>query len=84
MPQGLDVPIADHHIGFSADERRNQRGDISARVLIVAVRVDDEIGAELERRIDAGGKRCRKTAPVAKRDDVLHPRGPGDFHRRIG
>ena len=67
MPQGLDVPIADHHIGFPADERGNQRGDISACVLIIAVCVDDEIGAELERGINAGGDRAASPAACRPR-----------------
>ena len=64
MLQRLDVSIANDDVGFAADERRDERWNITARVLIVAIGVDDEIGAEFQGRVDAGRERGGKAAPA--------------------
>ena len=46
--------VADHHLGLAAEDRLHEDGDIFPAVLVVAVGVDDHVGAELERRVEAG------------------------------
>ena len=42
-----------------------------AGVLVVGVGVDDEVGARLERRVDAGRERRRQPLVAAQPDDVV-------------
>ena len=72
--------IADHHLRASADDRRNQAGDVAAGVLIVRIGVDDDVRAESQGGVDAGGECGRKSAMRLELQDVRRSR----FSRRVG
>ena len=54
-----------------------------ARVLVVGVGVDDEVGARLEARVDAGLERRRQPLVAAQPDDVVDAAGARDVRRPV-
>ena len=65
------------------DERREQQRDVRADVLVVGVGVDDEVGAELERGVDAGDERGGQALAAAEAHDVVHAVGARDVRRAV-
>ncbi len=55
-------PGADDHLGLARDNRRDQRRDAGRVVLVVGVGVHDHVGAEPERRLEAGHEGRREAA----------------------
>ena len=53
------------------EQRREQPAMSRAGVLVVGVGVDDEVGAELERRVDAGHERRGQALAAPEPDDVM-------------
>ena len=70
------------------EDRRDQLGDVAAVVLVVGVGVDDHVGAELERRVEAGleartrGPCCWSGARCGRRRARGRPRPCGRWSRR--
>jgi hypothetical protein len=54
--------IADHDLRRAPHDRRDELRDVGAGVLIVGVGVDDDVGAEAERGVDAGDERGGESA----------------------
>ena len=57
--------------------------DLVPGVLIVGVGVDDEVGAALERGVDAGGERRRQPLVPAQPDDVIDAGRARDIGRAV-
>ena len=55
----------------AVEQRLDQPRDVAARVLIVGVGVDDEVGAGLERGVDAGHERRGESLAPAEANDVM-------------
>ena len=53
------------------DDRRDQRGDVAAVVLVVGVGVDDHVGAELQARVEPGLEAVGQPLVVGQPDDVV-------------
>ena len=64
-------------------QRREQLRDLVARVLVVGVGVDDEVGAALERGVDAGRERRRQPLVAAQPDDVIDAARARDVRRAV-
>ena len=67
----VDLAVADHHVGFAAQDRGHELGDVGALVLVVGVGVDDHVGAELQARVQARLKRRCQALVVGQPDDVV-------------
>ena len=61
----VGLAVADHHVGVAGEDRRHELGNVAAVVLVVGVRVDDDVGAEFQRGIEAGLER-RCESPVVR------------------
>ena len=69
---GVDLAVADHHVGLAAQDRRHQLGDVAPVVLVVGVGVDDHVGAELEAGIEPRLEARGQPLVVGELDDVVH------------
>ena len=58
-------------------------GDIAAVVLVVAVRIDDQVGAEHQAAVDARGKGMAQAAIAAEAENVVGPVLLGHFGRAV-
>ena len=78
------LAVADHHVGPAGEDRRHQLRDVLAAVLVVGVGVDDHVGAQLQRRIEAGLEGGREPLVVGQPDDVLDPVLARHLDRAVG
>ena len=78
------LAVADHHVGVAGEDRRHELRDVAAEVLVVGVGVDDDVGAELQRGVEAGLE-GRGQAPVVRQPhDVVDAVLARDLHRAVG
>ena len=68
----MHLTIADDHVGAPVEYRLDQIGNVGARVLVVAVGVDDHVGAELEAGVEARLEAGCKATVVGQSDDVVN------------
>jgi hypothetical protein len=61
--QRPDAPVPDHQLRALLDDRRDQRRDIGRAVLIVGVRVDDDVRTRAHRGFESRSE-CRGKPPV--------------------
>ena len=80
----LDLAVADHHVGVAGDDRRDELGDVGPVVLVVGVGVDDHVGAELQRRVQARLEARRQALVVGQADDVVDAVLARDLDRAVG
>ena len=78
------VAVADHHVGVAGDDRRDQRGDVVGRVLVVGVGVHDDVGAELEAGVEAGLEGEGQALVVGELHDVVDAELLGDLDGAVG
>ena len=71
---------------MSASRRRSARPaqDVRAAVLVVGVGVDDDVGAELQRGVQAGLEARGQALVVRQADDVVDAVRAGDLDRAVG
>jgi hypothetical protein len=62
----------DHEIGLAFQDRPDELLDVCAVVLVVGVRVDDDVRAALQARFEAEHEGLGEAAVVAEAHDVLH------------
>ena len=79
----VDLAVADDHVGAALHDRRDELGDVVAGVLVVAVGVDDDVGAELQARVEAGLEARREALVVRQPDDVVDAAGARDLDRPV-
>ena len=60
-----------------------QQRDVAAGVLVVGVGVDDVVGAQLERGVDAGSEGRGQPLAAAEADHVVDAAGAGDLGRAV-
>ena len=77
----LRSPIDD--VGLAAEERLEQPRDVAARVLIVGVGVDDEVGAELQAASMPARERRGQALPPAKPEHVSDAVRARDLRRAV-
>ena len=84
----LDLPVADHHVGPPGEDRRDEARDLGGAVLVVGVGVDDHVGAQLQRGVEAGLEGGGEALVVGQPDEVVgavlrgRPRPWGRWSRR--
>ena len=66
-----DRAVADHHVSLAREDRRHELRYVTRVVLVVGVRVDDHVGAELERRVEPRLERGREPLVVRQAHDVV-------------
>ena len=54
MLDTVDLAVADHIVGLAGQDRRDQPWNLAAWILMVAVGVDDDVGAQAQRGVDPG------------------------------
>ena len=62
----------------------DELGDVGAVVLVVGVGVDDHVGAELERRVEAGLEAVGQALVVRQPDDVVDAVRARDLDGAVG
>jgi hypothetical protein len=75
----VDLAVADDHVGFAGDYRRNELFDVGTVVLVVSVGVDDDVSAKLERGIKACLEPCCKPFVRCEPNDVVNAAGSSDL-----
>ena len=65
------------------ENRPNQRGDVVGAVLVVGVRVDDDVGSAREARFEADPERLGQPEVPAQANDVVDAGGARDLDRAI-
>ena len=78
------LAVADDHVGRAGDDRLDELEDVRPVVLVVGVGVDDHVGAELERRVQARLEAVRQPLVVGQPDDVVDAVGDRDLDGAIG
>ncbi len=71
MGEARGLAVADDDVGRAVEDRPHEARDVGAGVLVVAVGVDDDIGAEPEAGVDAGAEGARQALVVLVADDVV-------------
>jgi hypothetical protein len=79
-----DVPVADDHVGLVGQDRRDQLRQVVGAVLVVGIRVDDHVGAELQSRVEPRLERDGKPLVRMEADDVVDPVLARDLRRAVG
>ena len=78
------LAVADHHVGPVLENRRDQLRDVVGAVLVVGVGVDDHVGAELQRGVEAGLERDGEALVLREAHDVVDAVGAGDLDGAVG
>ena len=81
---GLDLAVADHHVGLAGQDRLDEAEDVRPVVLVVGVRVDDHVGAELQRGVQAGLEARGEALVVGQAHDVVDAVGARHLHGAVG
>jgi hypothetical protein len=71
MADPVRLTITDHDIGGAVEDRSDQLRNVGAGILIVAIRVDDDVGTPLEAGVDANDERARKAQIALVAHDVI-------------
>ena len=80
----IDPAVADDHVGLAGEDRRDELDDVGAAVLVVGIGVDDDVGAELERGVEARLEGRREALVVGQPDDVVDALLAGDVDGAVG
>ena len=67
----VGAAVADDDVGAALEDRCDEAGDVGAAVLVVGVGVDDDVGAEAEAGVDAGGVGDGEAAVAREAEDVV-------------
>jgi phosphatidyl-myo-inositol dimannoside synthase len=70
---------SDHDLGFAGEDRSSNCRDVPAEVLVIRIRVDDDICSEKQAGLDAGHKSLGKAAIHGVPHDMVNPQLPSDF-----
>jgi hypothetical protein len=71
------LAVADRHVRLAAEDRRDEARYVRRGVLVVGVGVDDDVGAELQARVEAGHEAAGETLVPGKAQDVIGSIGEG-------
>ncbi len=61
----------------------NKARDLVTGILVVGVGIDDDVGPQLQRRVDARGEGARQSLVGSEPDDVLNAQLPGNAARLV-
>ena len=76
-------PSPDDDVRASRKDRRDERGDVGCAVLVVRVRVHNDVRAELKGGLQARHVRARQSLVPFEADDVIHAAAARHFHRIV-
>ena len=65
------------------DYRGHQRWDVIGAILVICIRVDDDVSPQFEAGLKPCHERPGKSLIRDMAANVIHPRSPGNFHRAI-
>ncbi len=80
----IGLAVTDDDVRPTGQDGRDDTRDVLAAVLVVGIGVDDHVGAQAERGVDAGGERRGEPAVVGKAHDVVHSELHRPFARSVG
>ena len=80
----VDLAVGDDDVGPPLDDRPDEVGDPLLRVLVVAVGVDDDVGAELEGVVDAVLEGAGQPLVAGVPHEVRDAERAGDLDRPVG
>ncbi|OPZ67140.1 MAG: hypothetical protein BWY83_02694 [bacterium ADurb.Bin478] len=83
MLDGAGIAVADHQISLMRQNRPHQLGDIFARILVIGVGVDNQIRAQPQTGVQAGGKAGGQSLIAIQAHDMVNAQLPRDLHRFI-
>lgn len=83
MLNRVRLSVADYDIRRTIQNGSAQGWNFFPRILIVAVRIDDNVGTEIKTSVYAGSKCTRQAAPYLVTNDIIDPRLPGDLGRPV-
>ena len=72
------LAVAHDHVGAAFEDRAHERRDVGGAVLVVGVRVDDDVRAELQGGVDARLEARREALVVGQADEVVDAVLTGD------
>jgi hypothetical protein len=79
-----DRPGADDVVRRPVEDRRHELRDVGRTVLVVRVRVHDDVGAEAQAGVHAGHEDLRQSAVALHANDVVDTVGARDLHGPVG
>ena len=79
-----DGTASDHNVGFVVQDRLDKFCDISAEILIVPVRIYQNIGAVCQRVLRAALECSGQTSVRSQGDDMAYPKRTCDLYRLVG
>jgi len=74
---GFDGPCSDNDVEFARKDRPNQFRDAAAVILVIAVRVDDNVGTQLGGILKPSQKRKGQPPIGAERKNMMNPKPAG-------
>jgi hypothetical protein len=77
--QGRHPAVAHDDVGLAAHDRRDQPRDVLTTILVICVRVDNDIRAGRNSRFQSGLERSGQPAVARVADDVVDAQAPRDF-----
>ena len=77
-------PVTHHDVGLAVHDGLDQTGDVLPAVLVIGVGINDDVGAQAERRLQAGGERRRQPLVLLQPDDVVGPCFPRHLGGAVG
>ena len=84
MLDPADLAVADDHVRAALEDRAHEPGDVRAVVLVVGVGVDDHVGAELQRGVDARLEARGQALVVGQAHEVIDAVRARDRDRLVG
>ena len=79
-----DLPIAHDEVGVSTQDGLDEPGDFLARILVIGIGVDDDVGAETKGSVETGHEAVGEAAPSPEPYDVVGAVLTGHGRRAIG
>lgn len=80
----IALAVADDDIGSFVEDRLDELRDILAVVLVVPIRVDDDIGSEHQAAVEASSERVSQAPVSSEADNMVDTTFLGDFDSSIG
>ena len=84
MCDAVGLAVANDQLGSAGQDGLDQLDDVAAKVLVVAIGVDDDIGAQLKAGVETRLEGMSQAAVAGKPDDVVRPGLAGDFAGAVG
>ncbi len=84
MGDGRNRPVADHHLRAPLQYRLDQQRDVGGIILIVGIRVDDDVRTFRQTPLQPRHEGIGKAAIDRQVHDMIHAMRPCDLNRAVG